>query len=180
MQPQGLGTATITAIPTKYCRHRVNIKLDSYELNNVGSVPVTWRPWCFNYSPSNYCCHSDRNMGHMHPWSITVSLKIWYSVSANSILLLCMLSFPPVNLCGASDFYTLINLISYWMETSFYPVIFHFTQACNLRKTKKSCCVQWTRQMVHVVVSENIFTYNQIFEQSLTSFSIIEISFSVR
>lgn len=37
MQPQGLGTATITAVPTKSCRHRVNIKLDSYELNNVGS-----------------------------------------------------------------------------------------------------------------------------------------------
>lgn len=80
-------------------------------------------------------------MGHMHPWSITASLKIWYSVSANSILLLCMLSFPPVNLCGASDFYTLINWISYWMETSFYPVIFHFTQACNLPKERLLCSV---------------------------------------
>lgn len=69
-------------------------------------------------------------------------------------------------------FRTPINWITYWMETSLFPVIFPFTQACNLHKKIKSCCVPWTTQMVHMVVSEIIFKYNWVLEEYLSSFSI--------
>lgn len=71
-----LGHCNNTSIPTKCCRHRVNIKLDSYELKNVGSISVTWRPWCFNYSSSNYCSPFDHNMGHTPLWSFTLRFAI--------------------------------------------------------------------------------------------------------